>query len=366
VLLALIAIRQPAVGTWLANLLLSRFAPLPRASAHVASVRGDWIGWLELHDLRVVRGDTLLAAVDTLRARYRLGALVLGRLEVRELALSRVLVTADARDTTRRVSKPPPLTFEQVLQGRFYTGLPIHVGRLSLGEGTIGGRAGERDTAFRITRLALRARDLQLGRGLAFRVDSLAGVLHPGAGRGDSAAFDVAASLAGGRAELGRLRFLGAASDVEGQGALAIGTRDTLQSAGLTLRARPLSLADLAGFVPGRAARGRAERGHPPRRHACRPAFGHDARDRGPRAHRRACAGRVPARRHDGGRSHAGGSDRAGRGCDDHASGLGYAAGRGAGVRTRAARRPAAGAARRHPVVGIACRASRREAPNQR
>jgi autotransporter translocation and assembly factor TamB len=251
VVLALITLRQPAVGTWLANLLLSRLVPLPRATAHVASVRGDWIGWLELHDLRIVRGDTLLVSADTLRARYQLGALVLGRLDVPELSLARLHVTADARDTTRRVPKRPPLTFGQMLQGRFYTGLPIHVARLRLDAGTIGGRAREPDTGFRITRLHLRARDLRLGRGLAFRVDSLAGALHPGAGRRDSLAFAVAASLTGGRAELGRLRFLGLASDVEGHGALAIGALDTLQSAGLTLSARPLSLADLAGFSPG-------------------------------------------------------------------------------------------------------------------
>ena len=251
VLLALIAIRQPAVATWLANVLLARLTPLPRASARVAEARGDWIRWIELRGLRVTRGDTLLAGVDTLRARYRLDALVLGRLEVDALALHGVRVTADARDTTRRAVKRPALTFEQVLQGRFYTGPPLHVARLDLADATIGGHADAPDTGFRITRLAARASDVRLGRGFAFRIDSLAGGLHPGGGRRDSASFEVAAALAGGRAELGRLRFLGEASDVQGHGALSIGGRDTLQSAGLTLSARPLSLADVAGFLPG-------------------------------------------------------------------------------------------------------------------
>src|ERR1041385_1806067 len=61
VVVALVAIRQPAVGTWLANVVLSRVAVFPRASAHVDLVRGDWIGGLELRGLRVTRGDTLLA-----------------------------------------------------------------------------------------------------------------------------------------------------------------------------------------------------------------------------------------------------------------------------------------------------------------
>ena len=250
-LLALVVIRQPGVGTRLANAVLSRVSPLPRAKARVADVRGDWIGWLELRGLTVTRGDTLLAAVDTLRARYDMMALLAGRLDVHEVALAGVRVTADARDTTRTESKGPSLTLGQILQGRFYGGLPIRVLRLSVVNAEIGGRAGAPDTGFRLARLTLRARDLQLGRGFGFRVDSLVGTLHPGAGRRDSVRFDVAAALAAGRAELGRLRFSGDSSDVEGHGELAIGARDTLQGADLTLRAQPLSFGDLAGFVPG-------------------------------------------------------------------------------------------------------------------
>ena len=106
VVAALVAVRQPAVGTWLANAILSRIAPLPRATMRVTEARGDWIGWIELRGLRITRGDTLLAGVDTLRARYRLGVLVLGRLDVDELLLHGVRVTADARDTTRGPVSP--------------------------------------------------------------------------------------------------------------------------------------------------------------------------------------------------------------------------------------------------------------------
>jgi len=251
VVVALVAIRQPAVGTWLANVVLSRVAVFPRASARVDLVRGDWIGELELRGLRVTRGDTLLAGADTLRARYRAGELLAGRLHVTDLALAGVRVTGDARDTTRTPPKGPPLTLGQMLQGRFYTGLPLRIDRLSVARGEIGGHADAPDTGFRLTRLALRARDLQLGHGFGFRVDSLAGGLHPGGGRRDSVSFDVAVALAGGRVQLGRLRFLGDSSDVEGHGELSAGARDTLAGANLTLRAQPLSFSDLAGFVPG-------------------------------------------------------------------------------------------------------------------
>jgi len=248
---ALVAVRQPAVGTWLANAALSGVAPLPRATAHVDGVRGDWMTGLELHGLRVSRRDTLLAAVDTLRLRYQLGALLAGRLDVNEVTLAGVRVTADARDTTRGPATGPPLTLGQVLQGRFYSGLPLRIARLSVVRAEIGGHAGAPDTGFRLTTLSLHARDLALGRGFGFRIDSLAGGLHPGGGRRDSATFSLSAALAGGRAEVGELRFRGDSSDVEGHGALSVGGPDTLQRADITLRAQPLSLADVAGFVPG-------------------------------------------------------------------------------------------------------------------
>ena len=119
VLLVLIALRQPGVATWLANAVLSRLSPLPRASARVDRVHGDWTGWIELDVLTVARGDTLLARADTLRARYRLGQLFAGRLDVTEVAVLGVRVTADARDTTKGETKGRPLTFAEILQGRF-------------------------------------------------------------------------------------------------------------------------------------------------------------------------------------------------------------------------------------------------------
>src|SRR5262245_24340767 len=223
VLAFLLALRQPRVGTWLANAILSRVTLSPRASAHVAEVRGDWIGWLELRGLTVMRGDTLLASADTLRARYRLGALLAGRLHVSDVAVLGVRVTADARDTTKKVSKKPPLTFGQVLAGRFYTGLPLRFERLRLADVTIGGHSYAPDTGFRITHLAARASELRLGRGFAFRLDSLAAPLRPcGSGRAP-ASLALACALASGRAELGRLRFTSNGTAVDPAGGAAGG-----------------------------------------------------------------------------------------------------------------------------------------------
>ena len=251
VLLVLIALRQPGVATWLANAVLSRLSPLPRASARVDRVHGDWTGWIELDGLTVARGDTLLARADTLRARYRLGQLFAGRLDVTEVAVLGVRVTADARDTTKGETKGRPLTFAEILQGRFYSGLPVRVERLRLEDAAIGGHSWAPDTGFRITSLVVHASDIRLGRGFAFRLDTLAASIFPAGHERAPAALALSCALASGRAELGRLRFRSAGSDVEGHGSLAIGARDTLQQAGLSLHARPLVLGDLAGFVPG-------------------------------------------------------------------------------------------------------------------
>src|SRR5262245_22562631 len=179
-LLAWIVLRQSGVATALVNTLLARVTPVPRATVHVDRVHGDWVGWLELDGLRVTRGDTLLARVDTLRARYSLAALVVGRVDVGELTIHGVLATDDLRDTTKRDVRPKPaLTFEQILQGRFYTGWPLRIDRASLSDAVIGGRALAPDSGFRIMRLHAGAHGIRLGRGFAFQLDSLGASLVP-------------------------------------------------------------------------------------------------------------------------------------------------------------------------------------------
>jgi uncharacterized protein YhdP len=131
VVAGLLALQQPAVATRFTNSVLARFHLVPRATVGVDEVRGDWVTHLELRGVRVARGDTLLASIDTLRARYGLGALLTGKLHVRELDLSGVFVRADILDTTRPPKKPrAPLALADLLRGRFYTGPPIRADRL--------------------------------------------------------------------------------------------------------------------------------------------------------------------------------------------------------------------------------------------
>src|SRR5262245_17455826 len=101
----LLALQSPRVATSAVSAVLARIHVLPRSTLRVAEVRGSWVRSLELRGIRMARGDTLLAAVDTLRVRYRPSALLLGTIDVRELTLDGVVVTADIVDTTR--TKPP-------------------------------------------------------------------------------------------------------------------------------------------------------------------------------------------------------------------------------------------------------------------
>src|SRR5262249_47231700 len=158
-----------------------------RAALRVDRVRGDWLGWLELDGLRVTRGDTLLARVDTLRGSYRLARLMLGRVDVREVTVRGVLATADLRDTSRAVEKPP-LTLGQILPGGFYRGWPVRVERVSVDDATIGGLAMAPDSGSRAARLVARAHAIRLGKGFSFQLDSLATTLYPAGGQRDSVA----------------------------------------------------------------------------------------------------------------------------------------------------------------------------------
>src|SRR5262249_11400839 len=155
----------------------------------------------------------------------------------RDVGLHGVLVTADLRDTTRRAATKPPLSLGQILAGRFYTGWPLHVESVRVSDATFGGMAVAPDSGARSERLSVRARAIRLGRGFEFQLDSLAATLYPRGGTRDSVVLVLAGGLSNGGVELRRLRFLGAASDVEGHGSLSYGGRDSLEAAGLTLHA---------------------------------------------------------------------------------------------------------------------------------
>ena len=246
-----LALQLPAVGTRVANLVLARVPTVPGARLWAREVRGSWLADLELRGLRVARGDTALASVDTLRARYRLAELLLGRVRLLRLELDGVAVSAEIAAPRGPRPPRPPLGLADVLRGRFYDGPALVADRLTLGDGRYGGYAGAPDSGWRFRGVTLAARDVRLGGGFAFAIDSLAFAALPPGSSGPLTRATLSGALAGGRAELAALRVRSAGSDLFAGGALALDARDSLQELRVRLRAHPLALGELAHVVPG-------------------------------------------------------------------------------------------------------------------
>jgi autotransporter translocation and assembly factor TamB len=248
--LGVVAVQQPSIATGLVNAVLGRFAPAPRAKLSVARVSGDWLTHLEIRGVRLARGDTLLASVDTLRVRHRWVSLLTGRLRVTALEVGGVIVTADIADTTRPTPPPRPLTLADLLRGRFYGGPTLRVDRFVLRDARYGGRAGAPDSGLRLVSIAAEAHDVRLGRGFAFVLDTLALHALPRA-QGEGARLGLAASLEDGRLDARSLVIRGAGSALDASAILAVDRRDSIGEGRVVLHARPLALADLAALAPG-------------------------------------------------------------------------------------------------------------------
>jgi translocation and assembly module TamB len=245
----LLALRHPAVGTALANAVLGRIAGLPRSKAHVAEVRGDWLTGLELRGLRVTRGDTLLAAIDTLRVRHSLLALLGGTVHVRDLAIRGAIVTTDVIDTTRRAPPTRRLTYADIVRGRFYGGPRLRVDRIAIDDGCWAAGANAPDTALRIEQVSLHARDFRLGGGFEFVVDSLAarGSLVPESMVG----LRFTGGLEDGRIAARTLDLRFHDSGLAAGGAVGLSAQDTVNEIGLVVRSTRFELDDLETLFPG-------------------------------------------------------------------------------------------------------------------
>src|SRR5262245_26593056 len=226
----LLAMQRPAVATAVVNLVLARLPLPPRTTLEVEEARGDWLTHLELRGLRMSRQDTLLAAADTIRARYRLASLLVGWLDVKDLEFDGVVVAADIATQTGpapRTRRPPP-TLADLLRGRFYSGLPLRLDRLTVEEARY--RAAS-DSGLQLAHVAARARRIFLGRGFSFLLDTLRIRVVPGADTIPRVECGLAATLRDGRFEVRTLRVRGVASRVDARGLLALDARDSLAEA---------------------------------------------------------------------------------------------------------------------------------------
>ncbi len=247
----ILALQNPAVATRVANQVMARVPSLPGARISVREVRGGWLADLEARGLRIARGDTTLVAADTVRARYRLLALLAGRVRVTRLELSGVTVSAEIAEPRGPRPHRAPLTLAAVMRGRFYEGPALVADRVVLRGGRYGGYAAAPDSGWRATDVTLAARDVRLGGGFSFTLDSLDLRLLPTSSAEPLAHVTLAGGLADGRAELSALRARSAASDIFADGALAVDSLDTLREIRVALKAHPLALGDLRRLAPG-------------------------------------------------------------------------------------------------------------------
>src|SRR5262245_33002956 len=175
-----LALQDSRIATALANRLLHRGGRGQGTAPPLERARGNWLTGFEITGFRMSRHDTLLSGVDTVRARYRLVSLLAGRLDVTEVGVSGLRILTEPPDTTRSRPGKPPLSLGDLLRGGFYRGLPIRIDHLLVRDARWGGRAGAPDSGLRIAPITLEAHQLRLGRGLSFRLDTLAARLASG------------------------------------------------------------------------------------------------------------------------------------------------------------------------------------------
>jgi hypothetical protein len=252
----LLALQVPRIGTGLANSVLRRISTVPGATLAVGEVRGNWLTRLELRDLRMVRGDTVLVAADTVRLGIRPWNLLAGRLDLGALEIVGPTVSSALASGRPDSGEGPSLSPAEILRGRFYTGPELRVERLDVRRERYGTTANPDAPGLRIDGVSLVARDLEMGDTLAVVIDSLA-LRYVSAAPGAGAVHLVlAATVAEGRLDVGRLSLHGPRSVVVGNANWAPDVRDSMTALEIELHADPLVLSDLALLSPGRESKG--------------------------------------------------------------------------------------------------------------
>ncbi|HET9952501.1 MAG TPA: translocation/assembly module TamB domain-containing protein [Candidatus Eisenbacteria bacterium] len=242
---ALLLLQQPAVSRWALSRVVAAVYGVPRASVAIDGAGGDWITRLEARGLRVSRGGTVILRADTLRVAYSLLDALAGRFAVHDARVTGAFVTLAPADTSR--SSRPALRPAEWLAGRFWSGRPIRIERLSLVRCAF--ETAGPDRAPRAEGIEMEARRIVLGGGgFAFDLDTLAARFLPAGSRDRWGAVTASASLDRRRLEVRSFSLASSASEVEAHGTLALGAtpRDSITEADFTLRAPRLDLADLA------------------------------------------------------------------------------------------------------------------------
>ena len=255
--LALLVLQTETGATAAIQFLAPRVNPMTNTTLSVEQASGNWVRSLRLTNVSLTRPDSAsgepvtMAQLDTLAVRYRLGALLQGRLHLTSVALSDPSVTMrQTADSTWDWVRRLPLQSETPDTS---AGMPIRIDRLGVDDGQFSAvfHAEERDSTARVRDLELTAQDLQLAPSVEGRLDTLGLQAHP---PGDTMDLRMTARgvLSSRRLRIDTLRLTSPRSQVYGHGEahLPLGPNDSLDDVSLSLRATPLVLGDLKTLIP--------------------------------------------------------------------------------------------------------------------
>ena len=288
VLAVLLAVQVEPVATPLAEALAQRFVPLEGTTIEVGGASGTWLTGLTLRDVRLTRPDTAatgassaatssadasdadaastpragedgrgrvtMAAFDTLAATYDLGALLGGRLHLRDVRLAGLRVRAEqAADGSWDWARAADLGASD----DDASGFVVQLDRATLARTRAVARfhaPGGRDSTLRVVRLDARLGPLVTGPTFRLRLDTLALEATPPGAR-TPLTLAAAAALDGHTLTLDTLRLDSPRSRVRGTGTLRLpageDTARAFDDVAFRLRADPLALRDVAAFAPG-------------------------------------------------------------------------------------------------------------------
>jgi len=255
--LLLLVLQTETGATAAVQFLAPRVNPMTNTTLSVERASGNWVRSLRLTDVSLTRpdsasGDSLtMAQIDTVAVRYRLGALLQGRLHLTSVAASGPAVTMrQAADSTWDWARLAP---QSETPADTSAGMPIQVDEVRVDDGrfTAAFYAGVHDSTAHLRGLTVRARALQLAPSIEAELDTLGA---EGSLPGDPMPVQLAArgALADNRLRIDTLRFTSPRSQVVGDGEahLPLGPTESLDDVALSLRATPLVLGDLTAFLP--------------------------------------------------------------------------------------------------------------------
>lgn len=228
-------------------------------TADVATVRGSWLGHLELSGL-TFQGPNFTLATERLSVRYRLGPLFARTVDIRELRVERPTIRVTTSESAAgqgddAVAERPSMV-ASMLAGRPVGSWAVRVGSAEIVDGHVELQSTD-PSRYTLAGVRLAARGSLSDQGLTMAVDTLradfVSVLETSADSlfRSTGRMSMAGELKNGRLRLDTLQLTSDRSRVAGGGQVAFGIRpDLWDGVDLELDATPLDLRDLPLNLP--------------------------------------------------------------------------------------------------------------------